>query len=109
MASSALERCSENHYLLRALFDSCAGKCFQNEPAEDLESGSLTEKGLEQGQRRRGLLSNPSEMRIALHGNKRRRRRQEKTGLCDPSGGRRLRVRDSTGPALKRSAVTDIS
>ncbi len=34
-------------------------------------------------------------------------RRQEKTtGLCDPCGELRLRVRDSTRPALKHSTVT---
>lgn len=47
-------------------------------------------------------VSHSLKLSIPLHSNKRWRKRREKTiGLCDSSGERRLRVKDSTRPVMK--------
>lgn len=85
------------------LFNSCGGKCLQNNAwlRPEIQFAQT------QGQGQAGSVSYPSKFSIALHGNARRERRREKTiGLCDPRGERQLRVRDCTRPALKHSTVT---
>lgn len=50
--------------------------------------------------------AHPSRASLSIATRRRRRRREKTIGLCDPCGEHRLRVRDSTRPALNHSAVT---